>query len=226
MILQDIQIGTRLELELLNKNNEKVGNAYISQLLEHQENNLMVISAPIFEARLIFIPLQSQLQLIFMHPEYGLLCFSALVTGSELRGKIAVLIVQPEGDLAKAQRRNHYRLGYMTDVLIWLPNKGPDADNRTVVKAFTKNISGSGACIVSEVDIPKKSIVDIELNLTGRIKINAKCTIVRNAQFVVKKTKRYELGLHFVDISRSNQESLVKFIFEQQRVQLKKGTHL
>lgn len=221
MKLQDIQIGTRLELELLNKNSEKIGNTYISQLLEHPGNSIMVISSPIFEARLIYIPLQAQLRLTFLHHKYGLIGFTAFVMRREFRGNIAVLVIQSESELVKMQRRTHYRLDYMADILIRPAGKDSNNDNQAAIKAFTKNISGSGVCVIAGVDIPKNLEVDIELSLTGNI-IIAKCIVVRNTRFEVKKTKNYELGLHFTDISQKDQDSLIKYIFEQQRLQLKK----
>ena len=48
MTPQEIMIGTRLELEMLNSSGERIGNVYVSQLLDHQEDGTMVISAPIF----------------------------------------------------------------------------------------------------------------------------------------------------------------------------------
>lgn len=224
MTPQDIQIGTRLELEFLNRNGEKTGNTYVSQLLEQLVDNCMVISAPIFEARLTFIPLQAQLRLTLMHHKYGLLGFTVLVTGKEFRGNIAVLIVQPESELVKIQRRTHYRLDCLADVLVWLGEKDPNADSNAAFKAFTKNISGSGVCIVTEADIPKGSKVEIELSLVGSVRVIAKCIVIRNTRFEVKKSKSYEIGLHFTDISQKDQDSLIKYIFEQQRVYLKKET--
>lgn len=225
MIPKEIQIGTRLELELLSRKGEKIGNTFISQLLEHQEGNCMVISVPIFEARLIFISVQAQLRLTFIHNKYGLLGFTALVTAREFRGKIAVLIIQPDSEIIKIQRRTHYRLDCMADVLVRRSEKNSKAGKETAIKAFTKNISGSGLCIITTTDIPKKSEVDIELSLADNIHINAKCLVIRNIEFEVKKSKSHEIALHFTDISQKDQDSLIKYIFEQQRMQLKKETH-
>jgi c-di-GMP-binding flagellar brake protein YcgR len=222
MTPKEIQIGTRLELELFNKNNKKVGSTYISQLLEQQENNLMMISAPIYEARLIPIPIQSEIRLVFLHNIYGLVGFTAIVLGRENRGNVSVLIIQPETELIKMQRRTHYRLDYITDAELRVGEKGSASYHKTVIKAFTKNISGSGACVITEVDIPKSSVVYIELNLTENFKIITRCIVVRDSEIEIKKVKNYVLGLHFTNISKKDQNSLIKFIFEQQRIQLKK----
>ena len=219
----EIQIGTRLELEWLNENGEKIGNTFVSQLLEQQEDASLAISTPIFESKLIMIPLQAQLRLIFMHHKLGLLGFTAIVTSKELKDNIAVLIVRPEDSLEKIQRRTHYRLDCMANILIRLNEKESKGGSETAIKAFTKNISGSGLCVITEVNIPENSEVAIEVRLSENVIIVARCIVIRNIWFEVKKTKSYELGLHFVDISQKNRDSLIKFIYEQQRLQLRKG---
>lgn len=225
MTIQEIQIGTRLELELLNKNDEKIGQIYVSQLLEIQEDGIIVISAPIYEARLIFIPLQSHLRLAFVHNKYGLLGFTSLVIGSDFKDNIAVLIVQSEDELFKMQRRTHYRLDYLKDILIRLVGNESNTGKKTDIKAFTKNISGSGLCVVTEANIQKNTEIEVELNLSEDINIIAKCIVIRNTWFEVMKTIRYELGLQFTDITKKDQDCLIKYIYEQQRVRLKKELH-
>lgn len=224
MTPQEILPGTRLELELINRIGEKIGNTYVSQLLEKQEDDSLVISAPIYEARLIFIPLQAQIRLNFMHPKLGLLGFTAIVTGREYRENIAILIIQAAGELEKIQRRSHFRLDHIARALVWINGKNEKSDKKTAIKASTKNISGSGLCIVTEIEIPKNAEVDIEFDLTEDIVIAAKCIVVRKSSFEVKSSRNYETGLHFTNLSQKDQDSIIRFIFEQQRVQLKRET--
>lgn len=221
MTAQEIPFGTRLELKLLNEKDEKAENTYISQFLEQLEGNSIVISSPIFEARLIYIPLHARIYLTFAHTTYGLLGFTAVVTGRKLKCQIAALIIQPEGALEKIQRRMYYRQNCFIDVFLQLDKTGSNTEGDTVIKATTKNMSGSGACIVTAVDIPENSEVNIEIPLENNIKINAKCVVIRSIAFEVKKNKSYELGIHFNDISTKDRECLIKYLFEQQRKQLK-----
>ena len=217
----EVQPGTRLELELLNKDGERIGSTYVSQLLETQEDDCLVISSPIFEARLIFIPLQAQIRLNFMHFKYGLLGFSAVVIKREYRDNIAILIIQPQGELIRIQRRNHFRMDHMANALVWVNGKDDKEDRKSAVKAVTKNISGSGMCIVTEIDIPKSTEISIEFDLSECIKVSAKCVVIRNHTFEVKNSKSYELGLHFTRLSQKDQDNIIRYIFEQQRVKLK-----
>lgn len=217
MTPQEIRIGTRLELELMNRNGERVGRAYVSQLLEHQDDSI-VVSAPIFESRLIYIPTEAQIRLTFMHRE-GLLGFFAQVTSREMRGNIAVLVVNPITGLEKTQRRTHYRLDCMIDTVLMLLDKD---GNQTNTKALTKNISGSGLCLLTEVNIPIRTDVCMELTMPDGTSIPARGRVIRNTEIEIKKVIKYELGLHFIEIAKKDQDYIIRYIFQQQRLLLKK----
>lgn len=214
----EVKLGTRLELELFDTNGEKVGRTYVSQLLEHQSHNLLVISAPIFEARLVYIPDNMPIHLTFVHGQHGLLGFSAIVRSKEFRSNIAVMIVEPDSDIKNIQRRMNYRLDIVLDVLVWLPN----TNENDPIAVYTKNISGSGLCVISGIDIPKRTEVKVELILTTDLSISAKCAILRSIRTELRKGKGYELGMFFTEITMKSQDSLIKFIFDRQRIMIKK----
>lgn len=221
----EISIGTRLELEILNNSGERVGNVFVSQLLEYQEDGTMVISSPITGSRVVFIPDGVTIRLTFVHPIQGLLGFTAVVSSKEYRGKIAVMTVKPDAEIIKIQRRMHFRLEIVLDAAI-LPADAADdaeaAEKSEPVRAYTKNISGSGVCLVTEKEFPKYSEIVIELELTDGKQIKAKGIIVRSQMIDVRKGKNYELGVNFTEISKKDQDALIRYIFEQQRLLLKK----
>ncbi len=214
----EISLGTRLELELFDVSGEKLGSTYVSQLLEHQDDTLLIISAPIYEARLVYVPDDMIIRLTFIHSRQGLLGFTARVKSKEFRGKVAVMLIEPEGEIEKIQRRMNFRLDIVLDVLMWLP----DTDKKNPVKACTKNISGSGLCVISETDIPKNTELKLELELSAEMSISAKCLLVRGCPAELRKGKGFELGMHFTEISKKSQDALIKFIFHQQRILIKK----
>ena len=222
MKLGELQTGTRLELEMLNHLGDKVGHTYISQLLEPVRETGMVISAPIFESRLIFVSLNANLYIAFFDRKYGLMGFTAIVNAREYRGNIAILKISAQSEPEKIQRRKHYRLDSLLNCEFKVLDASPDKPAAvSFMKGTVKNISGSGACIITEEKIPKNSLVDLFIYL-GETKIRALCVVLRNEQIEVKKGISYELGLHFADISAKDQNLIIKYIFEQQRMLLKK----
>jgi len=248
MTPHEIAIGTRLELEILRNGKEKFGNTFVSQLLEHQPDGSIVISAPITGSRIVYVPSHITIRLTFIHQLHGLLSFTALVMSRGSRGNVAVLIIKPNDDLEKIQRRMHYRLDIILTAFVrpvqddnsgtckdnGTSDEQPASDNSGVsenaevpqIKAYTKNISGSGVCIICRENFPKNSMLNIELNLTEDLKITAGCIVVRNQSVEIKKTRSYELGMRFTQISKKDEEALIRFIFEQQRLLLKKNNNL
>lgn len=225
MKFEEIPAGTRFELELLNNSDEKTGYIYVSQLLEPiKDGSLpMVISTPIFEARLVFIPLSGKIRISFFHKKYGLMGFTATVEAKEIRGNLSILKVNARSELEKIQRRQHYRVDCLLPAEYKvLSTTSVNLESKAFSKTTVKNISGSGACIVTEVNIPEKSVLELQVHLDSGISIKAICIILRNQTIEVKKAKSYELGLHFVDISKKDQDAIIKFAFEQQRLLLKK----
>ena len=223
MKLSELQAGTRLEIEQLGNTYEKSGNIYISQLLEPVTEAGMIISAPIFESRHIFVPLNSRLRVVFFHRKYGLMGFTAVVASREYMGNIATLRIKAQSELEKIQRRKHYRLDSLLNSeyrILESPSDKPASGPLT--KAMVKNISGSGACIVTEENVPKGALVELFIYLNKTVRIRAVCGVLRNQEVEVKKSVSYELGMHFAEISPKDQDQIIKYIFEQQRLLLKK----
>lgn len=226
MTPQEIAVGTRLELEMLGDNGKRIGNIQVSQLLEHQVDGTIVISAPISGTRLIYVPDGITIRLTFIDPVHGLLGFKAVVDSREYRGKVAVIVVRPDSEISKIQRRSHFRLDIVLDAAI-LPaadddGTGDEAKKIAPLKAYTKNISGSGVCIISEKDFPKNTVLRMELGLTDGTRISTKGIVVRSQEVEARKGRNYELGIHFTDISPKDQDRLIRYIFQQQRLILKK----
>ncbi|HEX2947669.1 MAG TPA: PilZ domain-containing protein [Clostridia bacterium] len=216
MTPQEIDLGTRFELELLNRQGEKVGNTFVSQLLEHQADGSMVISSPIHEARLVFIPMDVHIRLTFIHVKHGLLGFTAVVTFREHRGNIAILVVRPDNEIIRIQRRMHYRLDMVGNVLLWLDEESEP------IKAYSKNISGSGLCLATEINIPVDTVIKAKLELPGLPVFSVACRVLRSRLVESKRGKQFEVGLSFMEIAKKDQDTLIRYIFMQQRLLLKR----
>ena len=224
MRFEELKIGTRLELELLDSRGERIGNTYISQILDAVKRDSIIVSAPIYESRLIFIPVGAKMRITFYNRRYGLLGFIAIVARRDYKDNVAVLYLQTDAEMEKIQRRKHYRLDcFVTaEYSIFIENTDENEANTQSKKAITKNISGSGVCIVVRENIPKGTKIEVTMFLGSNTKVKALCVVMRNNPVEIKDIKNYELGLHFLQISPKDQDSLIRYIFEQQRVLLKR----
>lgn len=224
MEVRDLKIGTRLELEILDGDGKRIGNTYVSQVLEPVKDRSLIISAPIYESRLIYVPVNGIVRITFLHSRNGLQGFNALVTSREQRGNLSVLCVQAETQPEKIQRRTHYRLDCTLDAEYGIYSDNPDKEiDQTLYKhALTKNISGSGTCLVVREDIAKNMLLDVRISFSETVKIRAVCRVIRCTPLETEKISRYEIRLQFTDITALDQDYIIKYIFEEQRRLLKK----
>jgi c-di-GMP-binding flagellar brake protein YcgR len=88
---------------------------------------------------------------------------------------------------------------------------------RTIKKAFVKNISGSGACLILDEEPDRDKVLDVTITLNPASSIRVFAKIIR----IIKNEKKFEVGVHFIKLSPHDSDILVKFIFEQQRILLK-----
>jgi hypothetical protein len=66
----------------------------------------------------------------------------------------------------------------------------PDSTEEAApVKAYTKNLSGSGVCVISDTNFPKGSNVRIELDLSNDVRFRARCVVLRSQPIEVGREK-------------------------------------
>ncbi|MDP4093251.1 MAG: flagellar brake domain-containing protein [Bacillota bacterium] len=237
MNTKDMSIGTKLELELVNNLGEKIGRTYISQLLDIVDDENIIIAAPIYESRVIFVPTGANARIFFFHKRWGLMSFPALIVAKDKKDNILSFQIKVTGEFEKIQRRKYFRLdcnipAYFrvcpdteTDDYLRLEIR-KDIDKKTLesnyIKALTRNISGSGSCIVSDEKISKDATLELVLLLEGSSYIRTICKVMRIDEIDTSKDKKFETGLHFAEITDRGQDLVIKFIFEQQKQLLKR----
>lgn len=237
MNIFEVKLGTRLEIDLINSLGEKIGKTYISQLMEIVDRHSIIMAAPIHESRLMFIPNGTRVRAVFLHEKYGLLSFEGVITHKEKNENILALHAEISTGFVKIQRRQYFRLECSLNGKYRLVAESATSDetkggtqekDETVKgsqqdfkKALTKNISGSGACIVIQEDIPKDSVIELVLFITPETTVNAVCKVVRSKSIETSAGKKYSLGLLFIEIPKKDQDIVIKYIFDKQRQLLK-----
>lgn len=239
MNINEIKIGTRLELELINGLGEKIGQTYISQIIDIKDGDKIVLAAPIHESRVLFIPIGSKARMYFFHSKFGLLSLPIKLDSKETVDNIQCIIAHAEGPIEKIQRRKYYRLDCNLPVnyRICREDETPDSlaseirkpIEKTVLdsefkKGLTKNLSGSGLCIVIEEKIDKDSILEVIIWTDETTYIRTICSIMRMAEVITPRDKKYEIGLHITNITERGQNIIIKFVFEKQKEILKRQT--
>lgn len=220
--LKDITIGTKLELEVTDIFNSDKTYTYVSQLLDIDGDDSIVIAAPIYEGKLIFVPNNAKIAVMFQVPKFGLLAFDCILESKDTIANISVFNLKRSGEFYKIQRRNHYRLDAMLDNYYAKINENSSSKIKSVedisyIKTYTKDISGSGLCFIGQDELAEGVHLVIKLELPDGNVIEGRCIVVRCSEVLLGNTKKYNIAVKFTAISKINEEKLIQYIFLKQK---------
>jgi c-di-GMP-binding flagellar brake protein YcgR len=120
------------------------------------------------------------------------------------------LTITLEGDAERVQRRNFVRVPAIVPIKVISLEKGVTAGDTTTI-----NVSGSGVLIKDKWRLPLGTDVRIELQL------EPDGEPLRALGRVVRYSSEQEKGIRIEDVSRSDEDRLIKFIRERERAELR-----
>jgi len=224
MNIRDVKLGTRFELYVNGIEENQMNTIYISQLEEVIDSNHIIISAPIHEGFVIFVSIGSNIEVVFFDGK-GLYTFKGIVRDRGRKGNILVLTVEIVSEITKIQRREFFRFEWVANVKFRVvkDKHGSYQKGETqFINALTRDISGGGIGIITNVKQSMGDIVELELELEEGQTISALGQIVRSVIYDNDLTK-YDVGIMFYDINPKDRERIIKFIFSKQIKQIQKG---
>ena len=130
-----------------------------------------------------------------------------LAVGGE---KGELLTVTVEGDAERVQRRNFVRVAAVVPIKIVSLEKGVTAGETTTI-----NVSGSGVLVRDKWRMPLG--VDVRLEIT----LEQGAEPIRALGRVVRFSSEEEKGIRIEDMSRTDEDRLIKFIRERERAELR-----
>jgi c-di-GMP-binding flagellar brake protein YcgR len=138
----------------------------------------------------------------------GVQRFSGTLAVSGDKGELLTITV--EGDAERVQRRNFVRISAVVPIKIISLEKGVTAGETT-----TLNVSGSGVLVKDKWRLPLG--VDVRLEIT----LEAGAEPVRALGRIVRFSSEEEKGIRIDDMSRTDEDRLIKFIRERERAELR-----
>lgn len=224
----DLATGTRLEIIRLD--NERpdgrqlaaagLAPVYVSQLLEPAQDRQLLIAVPISGFRLIPWEPGCRMKVTFIQKTRGIWTFTACLLRQRENNRVAAWEIAAEDDLSRLQRREWYRLPCSLD-LSCRPTRAESAA-ATVEKpdicysAITRDISGGGLAIVTEMPVQESAEVEITLNLDNQKPIVAHGRVVRVGETGNPAQQSRLITLQFTDIAARDQNDLIKFVLRRQ----------
>jgi c-di-GMP-binding flagellar brake protein YcgR len=222
MIKTKLTLGTKLELELYDANGDKIVPTLISQFEAVLPDGSMEILSPILEGRIYPVHRGTNLDVIY-EKNGDLYRFASQALGRKLEGNIHLLRIKPLSEVEKIQRRYFFRFNCVRDVdyRIFAHRETKEEERGDYKKGITKDISGGGICLCSDIR------PEIGWYVEGKLLLNQDILFIGRVVRVINIHDRgkynYEIGIEFDDISNMNRERIIGYIFEEQRKLLKKG---
>lgn len=246
-----LSIGDKIELSRFNNrvtNKERRQN-FVSQLLDFHENNKASISMPIENGRIIPLEIGEKYELMF-YTKNGLYKCSCVVTDRYKSERLYVAVVDFTADLEKFQRRQYFRFECVINMkyrmmqedeiqrLITTSKEEVQDVSNTKTKELEEgqpiswingvitDISGGGVRFNSESfhDSGDKIMLNFSLFTNAGFKVFHIISSIISTSKVPNRSLLYEHRVEFMHLNKEDRESIVRYVFDEQRKQRRKET--
>lgn len=233
MVTKVIRAGDKIDLvksnSVLTEQEEK--KVYKSQVYDVIGEEQLKIAMPQEKGRLLLLELEAVYRLQF-YTENGLYECKGKVVDRYKTDNIYVVVVDIISALKKIQRREFYRLNCLLDGQIHILDdeelmagdikrilRMHELNETTYEKAVIVDISGGGARIATDCQVEEDSYITLkfQVNFKNNFQEYELLAHVVTAKKLENKKKAYELRIEFEQIENNVRESLIKYIFEQER---------
>ena len=239
MEIIDILPGTPVEFSIASTNSdiendiEEDRSIYISSVFGVTKNEEIIFHIPTRKGRTVTIPMNVPFNAIF-NTKKGMFQLTGEITKRGRLENFPVYVFETEDELTKVQRRDYYRfkctipvkiLPIPKDVAV-LPNMelvesdlskygenyGPSVDGTIV------DISGGGAKISAKTDINTERFMYVSFKLKNE-SINQRINVIAkriNTEYR-RETGKYEHRIEFLFKEPEDRETIIKYIFDEDR---------
>lgn len=223
MQVNELKIGTKIELEFFDGYGEKIVPNFASQLELAMDENTAILAAPIFEGNIYPVRLGWFFNAYFMYEE-GLYRFRGRVNGRGSSEGIAHIRIVLTEEITKVQRRQFFRFECSVPIGYRIMDTLDDSPcSKEYIPAVTRDISGGGMAIKHKEQVRLNVLVECELELAGVGRVNFQGRVVRAVKRLEDLTYAYEMGVLYRKIDNRSREAIIRYIFKEQRKLREKG---
>lgn len=221
MKYSELNIGLKLEIQLVANDDIRIGNPFVSEFEGEEDKEIFIIAAPIYEGRLIPVQIGTKIIVSFIK-DNNLYEFSAKVIDRESKHNVAMLKIQQLSQIEKVQRREFFRFDTSIPINYRIIENINTKSTQEYIKTVTRDLSGGGLCMRLKEPIEIDSYLDCELFLSSKVTFIGK--VVRLTKYdIMQGQYKYEIGVYYEKMDQGVREKVISYIFQEQRRLLKKG---
>lgn len=224
MTLGEVQLGTKLELDIYYENSDRIGLTLVSQLEGLGKNGDALIAAPLHKGVVYSVHMNSNIDVSFI-AKGEVYQYRAVVLRRVRAENLFLLHIRQVSEIKKVQRRQFYRLEVMVPIKYRVvPSLEHELAQEIVFRnAYTRDISGGGICMIADDEIQTDDLIEFDLYLEEKKPINFYGRIVRKIKNMEGDTSKFEIGVMYCKIEDKDRERIIGYLFEKQRNFRKKG---
>jgi len=251
-----IQIGNKIEMRAVTKRtltmDDPMPEVYVSQFMHWADNNVATIAVPTFKGHLVPLRPDDVFDLQFFTRGGLYRCRGRIVKRNKTSGNIAVAEVRFISALEKFQRRQYYRMNciipmtyaVLTDVQKELYREKKrsfsleqkltierklESQKMVFQKGTVLDISGGGMRFNSNVQQERGDILLLQPALPEAVRKKIPFLfgrIITSRRIPNKEPVTFDNRIEFVEISSSEQEQIITYIFKEERDKRKREADL
>lgn len=196
---------------------------YKSKVADMKEEKLCIYyPLSISDNKPAFLPSGSKVLVNFVSNDSNVFSFESKVIGMQKSTVPLVELYLPEEQsFHKVQRREYVRVNAGLGVVLDFPNSGQK------LKTVTHDISAGGCAVIVQPDVkvqPAESgTIELSINMESgeHFQLTFLCEVIR----IFKRNKLELMSLKYIDPTPSDQQLLIRFCFERQLSDRKKGLY-
>jgi c-di-GMP-binding flagellar brake protein YcgR len=219
---RDIPIGTKMELNVTDPIEGKLDIGFVSQIEGIIDENIVRISAPIHEARVYPIRINSRIEAYLFYKSNQIYKVSGYVVDRLIVDDIALLDLKATEKIQKIQRRQFYRFKCSVPVTFDVLQSKDLEEVSEEIFGHTIDLSGGGLSTLTGKPLWENNYLQGKLELEDGNFIDFNGKVIRCIKKIVNDELKYISSIVFTDIDYKKRERIVGFIFNQQRLLLKK----
>ena len=205
----NLEIGKKIEISYEGKEQEEY---FVSNVMEILDENTYVLAMPIVKGNIYPLELGSTIEIYYYIEEIGLFYFSSKVE-SRQREPIAQMTVKRVSEIKKIQRRNYFRLKVSFPVTVKI-NQEQD------IIGYAKDLSAGGMKISVSKKILEKESLEVRFEIDD-VTLKIQGSVLRSD--LENSSQTYDTGIKFLNLSESDINTIMKYLFKKQRILIKKG---
>ena len=229
-------IGDKVDLKQIVEDtlkDEKIP-VYPSQILDIKENNVLQLSMPYYEGRIVPLSVNDKYE-VCIYAKNGLYVCNSIIIERYKTQNMFYMDVAVYTDLKKIQRREYYRYTYRTNIEFRIVTEKiisgeaiesyEDQKKATWYNGIMMDLSGGGLRMVSSVELDKGTLMEFRFPITtptGEEMVTIHGRQLRSQRMEGNPNLR-DNRVEFINVDKVLQEKIIRFIFEKERESLSMG---